>query len=374
MGDPHPNGTLVGILGGGQLARMLAQAATTLGVRTRVLDPHPVCSASFVCEQVVGAYDDPDALDQLARGCDAVTYEFENVPVASVERLATRVPVHPTPEALRVAQDRLNERALFAELGVATPAFERVDSIADLGRAIASVGTPCLLKARRLGYDGKGQFLISSPADAPAAWDAIGRAPAILDAFVPFERELSVIAVRSRTGEVRCWPITQNVHRGGILRFSRAPASNVSDAVRAQAEGAARAVLDKLDHVGVLAVEFFQVGAGDGATLVANELAPRVHNSGHWTIEGARTSQFENHLRAVLGMPLGDTSLARPSAMVNCIGDLPRPGAAAATPGAVVHDYQKSPRPGRKVGHVTITADTEPELDERVERFTRVVG
>ncbi|MEZ6318697.1 MAG: 5-(carboxyamino)imidazole ribonucleotide synthase [Phycisphaerales bacterium] len=374
MGESGVEGKLVGILGGGQLARMLAQAAQTLGVRTRVLDPAPGCSASFVCDHVVGAYDDPDALARLADGCDVVTYEFENVPVESAERLAARVPVHPTPRALRVAQDRLNERALFAELGIATPGFEGVNSIDDLGRAIEAVGTPCLLKARRLGYDGKGQFLISSPADAGAAWDAIGRAPAILDAFVPFERELSVIAVRSSAGEVRCWPITQNVHRGGILRFSRAPARGVSDSVRAHAEGAAKAVLDHLEYVGVLAVEFFQVGAGESATLVANELAPRVHNSGHWTIEGARTSQFENHLRAVLGAPLGDTSLAHPSAMVNCIGDLPRPGAAEATPGAVVHDYQKSPRPGRKVGHVTITADNDAELDARIERYTRVVG
>lgn len=370
MGDTP----LVGILGGGQLARMLAEAAETLGVRTRALDPNPACSASHVTEVVVGGYDDPGSLARLADGCDAVTYEFENVPVVSAERVADRTPVHPTPVALRVAQDRLNERTLFAELGIATPAYEGVGSIDGLARAIDAVGTPCLLKARRLGYDGKGQFLISSPDDAATAWDAIGRAPAILDAFVPFERELSVIAVRPRAGEVRCWTITQNVHRGGILRFSRAPAPGVSDAVRAQAEGAARAVLDELGYVGVLAVEFFQIGAGDGATLVANELAPRVHNSGHWTIEGARTSQFENHIRAVLGMDLGDTSLARPSAMINCIGELPRPGAAEATPGAVVHDYQKSPRPGRKVGHVTITGETESELVQRVERFTRVVG
>lgn len=373
MGAPPIVGT-VGIIGGGQLGRMLAQAARPLGIACRVLDPDPACSAGMVCEQVVGPYDDLLALDRLAEGCDAVTYEFENVPVEAAEHLARRVPVHPAPIALRTAQDRLNERTLFADLGIPTPPFERIDAEHHLAPALARTGTPALLKARRLGYDGKGQFLISAPADAARAWQAIAQAPAILDAFVPFERELSVIAVRSSSGEVRCWPLTQNIHRAGILRLSRAPAPDVPDTLRARAESAAAAIMGRLGYIGVMAVEFFQVGTGEASTLIANEIAPRVHNSGHWTIEGAATSQFENHLRAVLGMSLGDTSATTHSAMVNCIGELPREGAVEASPGATLHDYAKPPRPGRKVGHVTITADTPQELDQRLERFTRIVG
>jgi 5-(carboxyamino)imidazole ribonucleotide synthase len=249
-----------------------------------------------------------------------------------------------------------------------------VDSLEELRAALRAAPAPRLLKARRLGYDGKGQALISTDADAPGAWEAIGRLPAIVDEFVAFERELSVLAVRSRAGEVAVYPLVQNVHRGGILRLSRAPAPGVSDGVRAQAERAAGLVLEHLGYVGVLAVEFFQIGTGDGARLVANEIAPRVHNSGHWTIEGARTSQFENHVRAVLGMPLGPTQAVGVSAMVNAIGELPPADRVASVPGAVRHDYQKPPRPGRKVGHVTITAADAAALDLRLEQYTRVVG
>ncbi|GJM17923.1 MAG: N5-carboxyaminoimidazole ribonucleotide synthase [Phycisphaeraceae bacterium] len=368
------DGPLVGILGGGQLARLLAQAGEKLGVRCRVLDPNPECSAGRVCEQVVGAYDDADALGRLADGCDVVTYEFENVPVESAEWVAQRVPVHPTPGALRVAQDRLNERELFAQLGVAMPGFVPIDSEHQIAPALTRVGEPALLKARRLGYDGKGQFLVSGAHDAPAAWRAIGGAPAILDAFVPFERELSVVAVRARDGECRFYPPAQNVHRGGILRLTRAPAPGVPAGLRERAESAARAIMDHLGYVGVMAVEFFQTGEGADATLLANEIAPRVHNTGHWTIEGAPASQFENHLRAVLGMELGETAGSVASAMVNAIGELPDPVRVASVPGAVLHDYEKAPRPGRKVGHVTITACSPAELSARLEHYTRVVG
>ncbi|MEQ8770115.1 MAG: 5-(carboxyamino)imidazole ribonucleotide synthase [Phycisphaerales bacterium] len=369
-----PEGPMVGILGGGQLGRMLADAATTLGVRTKVLDPDEHSSAGRVTKHILGDYSSPKALAALAEGCDVVTYEFENVPVEAAERIAQTVPVRPTPEALRVAQDRLNERKLFGELGIASPTSVAVDAEHRIEAALSRVGVPALLKARRLGYDGKGQFLISGAHDIADAWRAIAGAPAILDAFVGFEREVSVIGVRATSGECRFYPLAQNVHRGGILRVTTAPAPNVPEPLREQAESAARAIMEKLDYVGVLAVEFFQIGSDGDARLVANEIAPRVHNTGHWTIEGAPTSQFENHIRAVLGMDLGDTTPAKPSAMVNAIGELPEASRVAAVPGAVLHDYEKSPRPGRKVGHVTLTADTPKELHDRLERYTRVVG
>jgi 5-(carboxyamino)imidazole ribonucleotide synthase len=366
--------TLLGIVGGGQLGLMLAQAAAPLGVRCRFLDPDPNCCAARAGELIVGAYDDPQSLDRLAAGCVAVTYEFENVPAAAASHLERAHTLFPPSLALQTAQDRLHERTLFAELGIPSPSFVRIHSLEELKAEAARATLPALLKARRLGYDGKGQALLSAPADAEAAWDAIGRAPAILDAFVRFSRELSILAVRGRDGAAAFYPLVQNVHRGGILRLSRAPAPGVTPALQAQAERAARAILDRLSYVGVLAVEFFQVGDGPGAMLVANEIAPRVHNSGHWTIEGARTSQFENHIRAVLGMPLGGTAALGASAMVNGIGELPRADRVASVPGAVLHDYGKSPRPGRKVGHVTITAPDEAELDRRLEHYTRVVG
>jgi len=327
-----------------------------------------------VCEQVVGAFDDPEALARLAEGCDVVTYEFENVPVASAEMLAGRAPVYPPPRALEVAQDRLNERRLFRKLGVPIPEFEVIDSLADLRSAAQTMTLPALLKARRLGYDGKGQFLLCDPAECADAWDAIGRAPALLDTFIDFERELSVIAARSTTGETAFYPLSENIHRGGILRVSRSPAPEITPALQQQAERHARAILDELGYVGVLAVEFFQVGTGEDATLIANEIAPRVHNSGHWTIEGARTSQFENHLRAVLGLPLGPTGAAGHSAMINLIGDIPRREAVLAVPGAALHLYGKSPRPGRKVGHVTLSADSREDVDRLFERFTRIIA
>lgn len=365
---------LVAIIGGGQLALMLVEAAQKLGVRTRVLDPKPDCTAGRITEHVVGGFDDAAALEQLARGADVVTYEFENVPVASARMCEGFAPVQPVPAALEVAQDRLSERQLLARLGVPTPAYEVIDSLEDLQAAAKRGGDTALLKARRLGYDGKGQFLLSSPEQAAQAWDAIGKAPAILDSFVDFKRELSVLAVRSGDGEVRVWPLIENVHRGGVLRLSRAPAAGVTPELQQQAERHARAVLEDLGYIGVLALEFFQVGTGASAKLIANELAPRVHNSGHWTIEGAATSQFENHLRAILGMPLGSTKAVGFSAMVNFIGRPPRPGAERAVEGATLHDYHKAAKPGRKVAHVTLVAPTEAQLHDRLERFTRVVG
>ncbi|MEM9559679.1 MAG: 5-(carboxyamino)imidazole ribonucleotide synthase [Planctomycetota bacterium] len=379
-----PSDPLVAILGGGQLGRMLALAGAPLGVRCRVLDPLRGCSAGQVTEHVVGGYTDPQALARLADGADVVTYEWENVPVDSARALEGRLPVHPSCAALETAQDRLHERELFERLGIATPEWRAVDRPADLPGAIEAVGTPALLKARRGGYDGKGQVPIESPGDAERAWAALandeGDVPggAVLDAFVAFERELSVLGVRSTTGETGFYPLVQNTHRGGILRLSRAPARGVRDADVRTACDAAAAIMDELDYAGVLAVEFFDTGPGAGAgsssRLIANEIAPRVHNSGHWTIEGAVTSQFENHLRAILGLPLGSCAARGHSAMVNAIGDLPRRAGVLAVPGAAMHVYGKDPRPGRKVGHVTITASEADELDALLERYTRVVG
>ncbi|MFT5424481.1 MAG: 5-(carboxyamino)imidazole ribonucleotide synthase [Phycisphaerales bacterium] len=384
---------ILAILGGGQLARMMAQAAEPMGVRCRVLDPSEHPSAARFAEHVRTDYDDPAGLAQLAQGAAAVTYEWENVPAESAERLAESVPVHPAPIALRTAQDRQHERELFARLGVPLPRTQTIDSLDELTSAFA-VGfpTPCLLKARRMGYDGKGQFLLSSPGDAPAAWDAMGgdrivaggsgggiAGGAVLDAFVDFVRELSIIACRGNDGSIEVYPLTQNTHRGGILRLSIAPAPNVEPHFERLAREHIAAIMSELEYVGVMALELFEVPGERGApsTLVANEIAPRVHNSGHWTIEGAQTSQFANHVRAVLGLPLGSASVnpaAPVSAMVNAVGALPRPEAVNATPGAVLHDYEKTPRPGRKVGHTTITASTPEELRARLERFTRIVG
>ncbi len=326
----------VGVIGGGQLGRMLALAGIPLGFSLRFLDPAPDAPAREVGELLVGAYDDPALLDRLADGAAAVTYEFENVPVAA----ARRVGAVPDARALEASQDRLIEKRLFRRLGIPTaPIDDEVTSF------------PALLKTRRLGYDGKGQRLVETrPGFDPGH---------VLEGLVPFDRELSLIAVRGAGGETAFYPLIENIHSRGILRSSRAPAAA---APQARAEDYATRLLDELGYVGVLALELFDVGG----ELVANELAPRVHNTGHWTIEAAETSQFENHLRAILGWPLGSTAPVGASAMVNCIGALPDRAAVLAIPGAHFHDYQKAPRPGRKVGHVSVTAPDDGTLAERL--------
>ncbi len=373
-GDAPPDAPLVAILGGGQLGLMLAQAAPSLPARVRLLDPSAEACAARVAELVVGGYEDESALTRLVEGAAAITYEFENVPVATCDKIAAAAPVRPPTGALRTAQDRLLERELFKKLGIPAPASEAIEDEPQIAPALSKLGAPAVLKARRFGYDGKGQHQVAAPGDAGPAWEAIGRAPAILDSFVPFTRELSIIAVRGASGETRFYPLAQNVHRGGILRLTRAPAPDVPESLEAQARGAAQKILDELNYVGVLAVEFFQVGAGAEATLLANEIAPRVHNTGHWTIEGAQTSQFENHLRAVLGMPLGACEAIGHTAMVNLIGELPPAARLANLEGAHFHDYGKTPRAGRKVGHVTLTAETREQLDALLDRFTRLVA
>ena len=365
--------TTVGILGGGQLARMLALSGAPLGLRFRILDTVADACAGQFAPLIVGDYRDEAALTQFASQVDVATFDFENVPAESAQWLSARIPVFPNPRALGIAQDRLAEKTLFRELGIPVPEFADVPDRAALDAAVAAIGTPCILKTRRLGYDGKGQFRIKSPGDIEAAWDALGAQAAtvglILEGFVPFERELSVVAVRGRDGEFRAWPLTENWHVDGVLSASLAPARVDADmAERAYAH--ARALADALDYVGVFALELF---CRDGV-LLANELAPRVHNSGHWTIEGSETSQFQNHLRAVLGLPLGDTRMVGHACMLNWIGTMPDASGVLREPGGHWHDYGKEPRAGRKVGHATLRAETPAELAEALTRVGAALG
>ena len=363
----------VGILGGGQLARMLALSGAPLGLRLLVMDTVADACAGQFAPLLVGDYRDQAALAQFAGKVDVATFDFENVPAESAEWLAARVPVFPSPRALAVAQDRLAEKTLFRELGIPVPEFAAVSDRAGLDAALAAVGTPCILKTRRLGYDGKGQFRIRSLADADAAWEALGaqagKVGLIVEAFVPFERELSVVAVRGRDGEFRTWPLTWNWHVDGVLSASLAPA-RVEPALADTAIAHARRLAERLDYVGVFALELF---CRDGV-LLANELAPRVHNSGHWTLEGAETSQFQNHLRAVLGLPLGSTAMLGHACMLNWIGAMPEAGPVLAEPGGHWHDYGKEPRAGRKVGHATVRADNALELAAALERIGQALG
>lgn len=378
----------VGILGGGQLGLMLAQAASRLGIETLVVDPARDAVAGQVTRHLALDWLDPSALDALA-ACDVVTYEFENVPTEAVEKLAGRVPVHPAPEALVVSGDRLLEKNFFRELGLEPAPFAPIASRVELGCAVADVGLPVVLKTRRFGYDGKGQIVVRANDGLDLAWSRLGGEELILEGFVPFERELSIAAVRGRDGEIRFWPPSENHHVDGILHVSRAPAANVPDALVREAERGLRAILERLDYVGVLVVELFALSD----RWLANEMACRVHNSYHWTIEGAETSQFENHVRAVAGLPLGDTAMRRAkparaggptdasaepaagfAAMVNLVGAMPDLSALASEPGITIHDYGKQPRAGRKLGHVTAVADSRGLLETRIRRILAVAG
>ncbi|NUS38972.1 MAG: 5-(carboxyamino)imidazole ribonucleotide synthase [Lysobacter sp.] len=365
--------TTVGILGGGQLARMLALSGAPLGLRFLVMDTAADACAGQFAPMVVGDYRDERALAEFASKIDVATFDFENVPAESAQWLTERVPVFPNPRALATAQDRLAEKTLFRELGIPVPDFAAIASRADLDAALARIGAPAILKTRRLGYDGKGQFRIRALADADAAWTALGAQATtvglILEAFVPFERELSVVAVRGRDGEFRAWPLTENWHVDGILSASLAPA-RADAALVERAHGHAKRLAEALDYVGVFALELF-LRDGD---LLANELAPRVHNSGHWTIEGSETSQFQNHLRAVLGLPLGDTRMVGTACMLNWIGEMPDPMPVLAEPGGHWHDYGKLPRAGRKVGHATLRADAPGALAEALARVGAALG
>ena len=365
--------TTVGILGGGQLARMLALSGAPLGLRFLVMDTEADACAGQFAPLLVGDYRDQQALAEFASKVDVATFDFENVPAESAEWLAARVPVFPSPRALAVAQDRLVEKTLFRNLGIPVGDFAAVATQAELAAEVARIGGACIVKTRRLGHDGKGQFRIKSPADIEAAWQALGAQAQtvglIVEAFIPFQRELSVVAVRGRAGEFRSWPLTENWHVDGVLSASLAPAQ-VDESLTTQAIAHAKTLAEALDYVGVFALELF---CKDGEWL-ANEMAPRVHNSGHWTIEGAETSQFENHLRAVLGLPLGDTRLLGHACMLNWIGEMPDRNAVLAEPSGHWHDYGKLPRSGRKVGHATLRADTASELSSGLRRVGKALA
>jgi 5-(carboxyamino)imidazole ribonucleotide synthase len=352
----------VGILGGGQLGRMLALAAHPLGIETTVFDPAPDACAGQVSNHVAALFEDIEMLASFADGLDVVTFEWENVPLSAAEAVLQKAPLLPSPRALAAAQDRLSEKTVFGECGIETAPFRTVDSREHLKAAVEEIGLPAVLKTRRLGYDGKGQFVLRTLADKDAAWEALGGSPLILEGFVAFQRELSIICARDAVGEMRFYPLTENRHRDGILRLSIAPAPNLTSALQAAGEKIARKVAERLDYVGVLAIELFEA---DGRLLV-NEMATRVHNSGHWTIDGAVTSQFENHMRAVCGLPLGSTATRGLTAMVNLIGTLPDAIDVLAIEGAHLHLYGKEPRPGRKIGHVNVVAEDEGTLRSRI--------
>jgi 5-(carboxyamino)imidazole ribonucleotide synthase len=353
----------IGILGGGQLGRMLALAAARLGFKCHVFAPSPDSPAFDVVHRVTCAdYADNAALDRFAADVDVITYEFENVPAQTATFLAARKPVLPDPQVLAITQDRLTEKNFVASLGIGTARYADVPSPAALAAALRSTGRPAILKTRRFGYDGKGQVAIRNGSDPAAVWKEIGAQPAVLEAFVPFEREVSVVAARAHDGQIECFDLIENEHRDHILKFSRVPA-NVPDAVAAEARRIAERIAAAFNYVGVLAVEMFVVAEGpredtsEGAShaLLVNEVAPRVHNSGHWTLDGATVSQFEQHVRAVAGWPLVRALRHGPIEMTNLIGTEVDDYAEWLTvPGASVHLYGKgTPRPGRKMGHVT---------------------
>jgi 5-(carboxyamino)imidazole ribonucleotide synthase len=352
---------------------MLALAGYPLGMRFRFLDPAPGSPAGQIGEQIVAPYDDPAALAEFARGLNVATFEFENVPWAAAHWLTDHVPTFPPPRALEIGQDRLAEKTLFQKVGLEVHRFAPAESPQQLVAAIDAIGAPVVIKTMRGGYDGKGQALIRTPEEVRAAaqvWADLGGVPLLVEKFVPFDRELSILGVRSRDGHVAAYPLVQNVHAAGILRMSTAPAPHVTQELQRRAEGYVHAVMQELSYVGVLAIEFFEVGG----ELLANEMAPRVHNSGHWTIEGAATSQFENHLRAIAGLPLGGTACRGYSVMLNLIGGMPDPACILEIPGTHVHLYGKSARPGRKIGHVTIVDDDPNYAAESAARVQQVIA
>ena len=358
----------VGIIGAGQLGQMLGFAGRSLGITCRFLDPADAPPAADAGEVIRRPFDDAEALAELAASCDVITYEFENVPVEALLRIADRVSVFPPPEALRSAQDRLDEKRLFDELQIPLPRYRAVDTLDDLRAAVDSIGLPLVLKTRRFGYDGKGQYVLKTGKDIDDAWRKLGGAALIAEEWLDFDYEVSAIGVRSPGGESAIYPLTRNEHAAGILRRSRAPVD--APDLAEKAESYINALLARLDYVGVLALELFVVGD----RLLANEFAPRVHNSGHWTIEGAETSQFENHLRAVTNQPLGPTACRGHAGMLNLIGSIPEAARQLAIPGCQLHDYGKSPREGRKLGHITVVADSAAARDRQLQQLEAVLG
>lgn len=358
----------VAVLGGGQLGRMMGLAGIPLGFRFSFLDPGADACAGATGDLLQAAFDDRDAALQLAGRADVVTFDFENVPVGTAEAVSAGVPFHPGPAALGTAQDRLSEKSLMVSQDIAVPGFHPVSGRTDLLEGLDRLDYPAVLKTRRLGYDGKGQVVLRTPEDLERAWQSLGGQELILEAFVPFDYECSLVAARSTSGETVFWPLTRNVHDQGILALSRP--GGVDEELQQRAESVMTRLLDHFDYVGVLTIEFF---VHDGALLV-NEIAPRVHNSGHWTIDGSECSQFENHLRAITGMPLGRTDRRGESLMFNWIGSMPDRDRAMAIPGLHWHDYGKVPRPGRKIGHATLVCSDSNELKESARALAALAG
>ena len=358
----------IGIIGAGQLGRMLALAGYPLGLRFVFVDKTSEAPGGQVGQIIEGEFDDPTALDRLAELADVVTFDVENVPEAAVRDIAERVPFLPPVAALATAQDRLAEKRTFSALHIPTPRFLPVATREALDLAVTQLGFPSVLKTRRLGYDGRGQKFLNRPEDVDDAWEALGRVPMILEAFVEFDTEVSIIGVRRPSGDVRCYPLAENIHEDCILSYTRAP--YIDESLQQGAERYIRRLMEHLDYAGVLTIEFFVTGD----QLMANEIAPRVHNSGHWTIEGAVTSQFENHIRAILDLPLGETRCNGHSAMVNLLGEMPELAAVLSIPGAHVHDYGKQPRLKRKLGHCTLVAADAAERDRALTQLLGLAG
>jgi len=361
----------IGVLGAGQLGRMLALAGYPMGLTFDFYDEKEMAPASVLAPQTVAAFTDEAMLAKWAESVDVITYEFENVPLSAVRFLEGIKPVMPNSTILEIAQDRLFEKNYFKKLGITTPRFAAVNSEADLMAAVKDLRFPCVLKTRRFGYDGKGQFVLKAVEDIETIKEVKESFEnMILEEFIPYTRELSLIAVRSKKGEKAFYPLVENHHRDGILRVTLAPALQVSLEEQKRSHEYLNHILDATDYVGVLSVEFFE----KKGILIANEMAPRVHNSGHWTIDGAKTSQFENHLRAILGWPLGSTEAKGCSAMINIIGRYPKEEDVLAIPEAHWHHYNKTEMKGRKLGHVTITAEKLEDLSARLTRFKQVLG
>ncbi len=363
-----PGGNRVGILGAGQLGRMMGLAGIPLGLEFTFLDPSPDACAGAVGNLIQANFSDEDAFRRLAGRVDVATFDFENVPESSAWALQEIRPVYPSPQALGACQDRLHEKTLLSALEIRVPGYYPVASRTDLLTGLDKCAYPAILKTRRLGYDGKGQVIIRDQEDLERAWQKLGDFELILEEFVPFEQECSLIGARGIDGETRFWRMSRNRHVDGILMLSLA--GGVDDGLQAAAEDMMCRLFDHFDYVGVLTLEFFVV---DGQLLV-NEIAPRVHNSGHWTIDGAQTSQFENHLRAITGMPLGSTVASCEALMFNWIGELPERDRLLAIPGVHWHDYGKSARPGRKIGHLTLTAGSATELADNARLVAEAAG
>jgi 5-(carboxyamino)imidazole ribonucleotide synthase len=350
----------LGVIGAGQLGQMLGSAADALGLKCIFLDPSEDPPASSVGRVIRADFDDDSALTTLAVACDVITYEFENVPVVAVRAIESTCPVFPPPQALEHAQDRLAEKQLFESLDIPIAGYRSINSASELQHAVESLGLPLVVKTRRLGYDGKGQSILRNLADAESLFDALGGRDLIAEQFVPFDREVSAIGARDESGNIVTYALSENEHRDGILRVSRATAEG--DRLQGAADNYLQRLLTRLDYVGVLALELFVTDNN----LLANEFAPRVHNSGHWTIEGAKTSQFENHLRAIAGISLADTSVVGFPGMVNIIGSMPHDLAEISAADAVIHDYGKEARPGRKLGHVTVIGKSREDREKQL--------